>query len=524
MLLGICFRFLHLDRKVYWHDEAFTSLSLSGHSVEEVIRQGSTAGPVPFAALGRFQRLDPRKSLVDVVRTLTVNEPHLPPLYWVLLWSWAHGLGDSVAAVRGLSAVFSLLTLPLLFWLGRELFGRRTAWVAVALVAISPFHVLYAQEARMYSLWALTTVLSSALLLRAVRRQTTAAWLAYAAAVFLGLYSHVLFAFVIVAHAVYALAPAGRAPARARDVGFPFLWATLAGAIPILPWLGNLVWRWRQATSLTGWTAKDHGLLTWTKEVMLNISLVCFDGRLADGAGYVAVPIAVLVGYALWKLPATSQPRAWWFVFAITGTPALALGLPDLLFGGQRFSVGRYAVPCWVGLPLALSHLLAESTRAEAKRRRIWRAVSLLVAAAGVVSCVASARAAAWWHKPIGRYNLEVARLIGDTEKPLVVSDRLGPLLSLSHTIDPRVNVLIIPRGHAAVIPDGFATVFVFYPFPELEAKLRRAYEFEPVHETARLWRLRRRYQAEQTGSGWFASHRPFDSVTGRSDEADQRR
>lgn len=42
----------------------------------------------------------------------------------------------------------------------------------MALIAVSPFHVLYAQEAREYSLWTVTILLSSAALLRAMRVKT----------------------------------------------------------------------------------------------------------------------------------------------------------------------------------------------------------------------------------------------------------------------------------------------------------------------------------------------------------------
>ena len=33
LLLGLVFRFINLDRKAYWGDEAFTSLALSGHTI-----------------------------------------------------------------------------------------------------------------------------------------------------------------------------------------------------------------------------------------------------------------------------------------------------------------------------------------------------------------------------------------------------------------------------------------------------------------------------------------------------------
>ncbi len=39
LMVGIFFRFFNLDRKVYWHDETFTSLRISGYTVNEVKQQ-----------------------------------------------------------------------------------------------------------------------------------------------------------------------------------------------------------------------------------------------------------------------------------------------------------------------------------------------------------------------------------------------------------------------------------------------------------------------------------------------------
>jgi uncharacterized membrane protein len=76
---------------------------------------------------------------------------------------------DPVTAFRGTSALFGLLLPAAAFWLMRELFGRGPVpWVAAALVAFSPLHLLYAQEARQYALWMLLFLASSAALQRAL--------------------------------------------------------------------------------------------------------------------------------------------------------------------------------------------------------------------------------------------------------------------------------------------------------------------------------------------------------------------
>jgi predicted membrane-bound mannosyltransferase len=67
------------------------------------------------------------------------------------------GSGD--VAVRGLSGLFGIATLPLVWILGRRKGGTVLAWVAVAVVAVSPFAVRYSNETRMYSLVILLVVI-----------------------------------------------------------------------------------------------------------------------------------------------------------------------------------------------------------------------------------------------------------------------------------------------------------------------------------------------------------------------------
>ncbi len=40
LVLGVFFRCVNIERKVYWGDEAYTSIRLAGYRTEEIIRQG----------------------------------------------------------------------------------------------------------------------------------------------------------------------------------------------------------------------------------------------------------------------------------------------------------------------------------------------------------------------------------------------------------------------------------------------------------------------------------------------------
>ncbi len=93
-----------------------------------------------------------------------------PPLYYLLLHGWTQVVGESDVAVRSLSAVFGLASLPLAYVAGRRRGGSLLGWLAVTVFAASPFAIRYSNEARMYSLVPLL-VLAGYLLIDDVVRQ-----------------------------------------------------------------------------------------------------------------------------------------------------------------------------------------------------------------------------------------------------------------------------------------------------------------------------------------------------------------
>ncbi len=138
--LAACFlRFYRIGGKSIWLDEAF-SVWIAGHSLWE-----------------GWQWL--------------IRIDQHPPLYYSLLHLWIELFGELQGAVRTLSALFSTLTVPLFYVAGRRLLDRSTAAVAVGILAISPFHVQFAQETRMYALLTLEVACVLFFLARLLTRQ-----------------------------------------------------------------------------------------------------------------------------------------------------------------------------------------------------------------------------------------------------------------------------------------------------------------------------------------------------------------
>ncbi len=98
---------------------------------------------------------------VGEILSWLVNIDQHPPLYYTLLHLWM-ALGDDAAAVRALSALLGTLTIPVVYLLSRRLADDddKVGLLAALILAVSPFHVRFAQEARMYTLLTLNVSLA----------------------------------------------------------------------------------------------------------------------------------------------------------------------------------------------------------------------------------------------------------------------------------------------------------------------------------------------------------------------------
>lgn len=93
--------------------------------------------------------------------TEALSEPN-PPLYYTLLKLWIFFFGESEAALRSLSAIIGILTIPLVYMLGKTLDNQQLGIITALLLAISPINIQYSQEARAYTL--LTAAVTLAIL------------------------------------------------------------------------------------------------------------------------------------------------------------------------------------------------------------------------------------------------------------------------------------------------------------------------------------------------------------------------
>ncbi len=206
LILGIGFRFINIDRKVYWYDETITSLRIAGYTWGELRDRLDEAGIISRKNLQEYLSINSDKSFISTINSLaTENQEHVP-IYFVLLRWWVKLFGNSVAVTRTFSAVVSLLVFPFIYWLCRELFDKSLVGeVAIALTAVSPILVLYAQETRAYSIFIVTILLSTIALVRAMRIQTKRSWQIYTVSLVLALCTNLFSLLAIMEHGLYVI-------------------------------------------------------------------------------------------------------------------------------------------------------------------------------------------------------------------------------------------------------------------------------------------------------------------------------
>ena len=142
------------------------------------------------------------RALGDVLSVVRDTEK-TPPLHFALAWATAH-IGDPTWSVRLPSLLSGIALVPLGYTLGLRTAGRAAGLVAAAILALQPYSMFYATEARAYAFVALLAGLSTLCLLRALDTRSRWWWAAYALAVLGVAYTHYIGIFVLAAQAGWA--------------------------------------------------------------------------------------------------------------------------------------------------------------------------------------------------------------------------------------------------------------------------------------------------------------------------------
>lgn len=255
----------------------------------------SLGGVLLVAFAVRIYRLNSKSLWLDEVTTLTTratlpveqildvavsSSPH-PPGYFISLHYWLTLVGATPLTARLFSVVVGVGAVLFTYGVGRELFTARTGVVGALLLALSPMHIQYSQEARMYALLSFLTVASTYFFVRLLNREFSARVpVGYVICTVCLLYTHLFAIFVVLAHNLYVLFVYGW-PGDEFTVP-PTKWVSLqllVGAA-FVPWLvlirENLVGLFTGGgESLIGWIAEP------TTETLLQ-TLLSYSGYVTN--------------------------------------------------------------------------------------------------------------------------------------------------------------------------------------------------------------------------------------------------
>lgn len=341
ILLGTLLRFFRLVHSTFWLDEI--------HSLERA-----------------------SQPTLRATYALVIAKNHAP-LFDTFLHFWRR-LGDSPFVLRLPAVFFGVLTIAVTFAVARRFFNRRVGLLSSLLLALSPVHIYYSRETRMYTLVTLFVALGIYLLGRAlqVRRRATWHWVAYAAVMALALYTHYYAGFSLLALSLFAALYL--LWHRAWRTLSTFLAAGFAIALLFLPWLPNF---WRQLqNNPVAWLPEPTG------DFILYLLGRFFLEEVTLDAAYPYLALLLLGTFTLGLVLTRYQRKvpnwAVLFVIAVSVGPFLLAALASLV---KPLLFDRYLLvavpPAAVALAVALNNV---------SKARAGKIVALLLLAAIVVS------------------------------------------------------------------------------------------------------------------------------------------
>ena len=166
-----------------------------------------------------------------------------PPLYYMLLHVWMNAFGTTEVAAQSLSLAAALLSVPAAYWAAHRPWGVRAAWFAAFLAALNPYITSHGQEARMYGLMSLLSIVATGCFLRAFVLRDRRFVPAFAIALAAMLYTHNWALFYAAAAVIAVLWLARQDLEARRGLIRDGLIAFGAAGLAYLPWLPTMLFQ-----------------------------------------------------------------------------------------------------------------------------------------------------------------------------------------------------------------------------------------------------------------------------------------
>ncbi len=401
-----------------------------------------------------------------------------PPLFYGLLHLWVSVFGTSEVATHLLPLLISLVTIPVGYWAGRDLFGRRAGLASAALFATNPYLSWFSTETRMYTLIVLLATVALTFSVRAVRQRRPGDMVAAILAFTSLLYTHnwCVYLFGITAIVIAALALARRDRTLVCQV------CVAAGAVVVLwlPWIPTLMEQTRNTAA--PWAVRP----LWT-DFFADIST-----SLGGTAGVLVVPLLVA---GVWWTRRTRPPEHVRLA-AVLAAIGLLTGLAG--WAGAQFQPSwtvRYLGVIVAPLLLAAAGALAESVRG---RGIIAGTCTLLVVWSVIGSLLPNSNA---------RYAKSNAAAVSKAASPSLAP---GDVVVVTQTEQLSVLAHYLPGGLQYVTPTGPVTDPYSVDWRDIVHRLQLARPCAAIDPTiaalpigAAVLEITPRRQLGSNGSAW---------------------
>jgi len=353
--------------------------------------------------------------------------------------------------------------------------------------------ILYAHEARQYSLWTLTTLFSSAVLIRSIRVCSVKSWGIYSISIAMGLYSHLFFTFVSIAHGIYIWGTEG---VHRSKVVVSYLVSSAIGWLLFSPWIFIILTKASRTSEAIdeGESSVEVSFLIY--RWLRNLNRVFFDSNL----GNLNFILALFVVYALYILIRETPKMVWLLVLAIVGTNALALMIPDVLFGSRRSAGLRYLFAAYTGIQIAVGYLFSTKLQSlKVWQQQAWRVIFILFLTVGTVAGAIDLQKEVTWNKSDdkAKFYIPAAENIDRSTDPLLIT-AADPVqvLTLSYRVKPETKFQLLPDDKIQTIPKD-RSIFLFNPSERLKQKIENLANgtlelVENRKDELKLWKLDR--------------------------------
>ncbi len=319
LVLGMALRFTNLAAKPASSIEIATMGFSLGHGFSQIPLDRVIDGSTLLSPL----RFNSNISPADVLQRLMTESTHPPLYFWLTFW-WtklftSNGELVSLSVGRSLSAILGGLAIPAIFGFSWVAFrSKLIAHLAAALMAVSPYGIYLAQEARHYTLTILWIIASLTCLMVAThcinRRTCLPIWVGCLWIVVnsLGIATHYFFSLALGAEALTIVGLLFWDFNRKERTQFSFSYWWRIGAVGLGTLVGCLVWlpvaNGISSNELTDWIQTSYDLDDiWQTIPRLMAWLITMVMLLpVEGTPKVIVVISALVVLLLliWLLPA----------------------------------------------------------------------------------------------------------------------------------------------------------------------------------------------------------------------------